>query len=367
MKVDVSECIVDLLHNGSKVNLPGIGGLYVKNSSASIKNDQIYPPYRNIIFTEEEFDSTDLVDIIKRRYKVTQGTAANVVKKFSQILINKLVNFNSVRIPNLGSFSNSDKAKFTFTEERNSINAGKEILPVFTLNKIAAVTPASSIKTVQDKATSGLASAIALKSTVDTQDRSSIKPAPAQAKTSPVYNTYHEEESWWRTYLWPILILLLLGLLLMLGFKKCNSWLNNQSGTGDGTENTDTNSDQGGGTNDSLTSGTNTDGSNSDGVNGAGVIEYDLSDLENIPESVFANGCTIIVGSFGKSRNALNMIARLKRMGYNTYKEVNDLGLTRVGIEIDCNPDNFESIVQKIRTEVEPTSWSLIPRIKVEY
>lgn len=384
MKVDVSECIIDLLHNGSKVSLPGIGSLYVQNSSAEIKNDQIFPPHRNIVFTEEESDGLDLANIIKRRYKVTQATATNVVKKFSQILINKLVNFNSVRIPNIGSFSNSDKGAFTFTEERNSINVGKEILPIYTLQKVAVSSFTDKASTVKPAALGATAAAAAatttiikteesvpvagIKSTVDATRPNSVRTiTTVQTNPKPVYKSPPvEEESFLRRFLWPILLLLLLGLLLTLGFKKCTSWLNNQLGTADDIENGNSDSIEGQGngqgTDDSLTN-----GGNSDATDAANLIEYDLSDLDNIPESVFADGCTIIVGSFGKSRNALNMISRLKRMGYDTYKAVNDQGMTRVGIEIDCSPDNFESILRKIRSEVEPTSWSLIPRIKVQY
>lgn len=349
MKVDVSDCIIDLLHRGESVSLPGIGAFSTRHSSSRIVGSQIFPPSRHVEFTDTENEHDKLAPYIQKKYKVTYKTAQNVVKKYCQILIRKMVNFNSVKIPNLGLFQKSDKGKFDFVEETNIVNLANSILPSFTLEKISIPEkPIPVVKAVTETVGSTLAAA---SSVVAAQ--TSVKSSSSSSSNQNIYtssSTKEEEKSWFKNYFWPLFWLALLALILLFGFKKCSSYLSNQNGDVqefvDGDDN-DIDSD----TSDSEVE----------------YVQYSLDDIESIPEEVYADGCIIIVGAFGNSRNAVKMESRLRSMGYDTYKEVNDGGLTRVGLIEKCEPDNFESIIQSVRLRVEPTSWYLIPLLEVEY
>jgi nucleoid DNA-binding protein len=371
MKVDVTSCIVDLLHGGYDVSLPGIGTFSVDNKGAEIIGNRVHPPKSYIQFSDKEAVHKELADLIRNRYKITKDTANNVIKKYSQILIGKLVNFNSVKIPNLGALSSSNGGKIKFIDGKNLVNAGNELLPSFELKELID-TKTSTVKPIAAAATATTAAASSvIGSTINSTKGaassviSGVKPAepkPATSfatptkKTTPIYPPTIDETTSWTSYLLPIFLLLLLLSLLFFGLKKCTSLINGSNGSDADTTELVGDSD-GSESEDDLDY---TGGEDS-------FVQYTLADIDDIPADVYADGCIIIVGSFTQNRNAIRMVTRLKSMGYSTYQELNDDGLNRVGIEINCSPEEFESILQKIRNEVEPYSWYLVPLLEIDY
>ena len=66
----------------------------------------------------------------------------------------------------------------------------------------------------------------------------------------------------------------------------------------------------------------------------------------------------IITGSFKKARYVERMATRLNQLGFEVYRGDND-STTRVGARVKCRPDQLDTLLNKIRSEVEPRAWVL--------
>jgi len=345
MKVDVTECIVELLHKNGVASIPGIGTFSVVDVAADIRNSKIYPPYRSIRFDEKIPQTKELVDSIRNKYKLNKSTSESVVKKYSQLVMNKLVNFNKVSLANLGTLKSSKKG-ITFLENNNVINASKSILPVYEM-------PALLVKKTTEAPVNTLAAE------KKPNESKIVIPEKTQTTFTSPYSSPPKKEAGLLSYLLPILLLGLLALAVILGLRKCTSYVNQNI---DGTSIVDGDDDNA----NNLNSDANGNNANNEFVYDSNK-EYSLEEAKRFPNSVFENGCIIIVGSFKKNRNALNMESKIQSLGYKSHKSFNANGLTRVGINFECHLDNLESFIAKVRNDVEPTSWYLMPNVKIEY
>jgi hypothetical protein len=68
--------------------------------------------------------------------------------------------------------------------------------------------------------------------------------------------------------------------------------------------------------------------------------------------------CAIITGSFKNANNIIRMRKRLQSLGYEIYTEKTD-STTRIGVKYDCTDTNAEELLNKIRAEIDSTSWVL--------
>ena len=74
--------------------------------------------------------------------------------------------------------------------------------------------------------------------------------------------------------------------------------------------------------------------------------------------------CTIITGAFSQNSNAEQMKRKIEGFGYEAVVMKNG-SLTRVGIKTPCKPSEYQSIINKVRAQVEPRSWYLEPKLEI--
>lgn len=335
MKVDVISCMLDVLQSNKPVALPGLGQWQVDHVTSEIKGNRIYPPYKSILFNEKVGSPVSLSNCIRKKYNISKKGADQVVQRFSKLIINRLVNYREVYIPRLGTLkSNGEKSLHFLEKQPNSINLSKVILPSFGLIPVEK----EEVKVVQP---------------------SPVTPKAAITQTSTSNNTpiapayYGEEKGCLAQFFWPLFWLALLALLCFFLLKKCNSF----TGTADDNTQssiTDDNTD-------------NSDSINTDLDKFDRSKEYLLTEIDQIPDAIFDEGCVIIVGSYRKSRNVLRMKAELRAQGKDVYTEVISNGLTRVGFNLDCDRESVGNLIKTTRKDINGRSWYLKPKIKVNY
>ncbi len=355
MKVDVTACMLELLLNGQRVNLPGIGNFTSKNISSRIENGKIYPPYDSVVFSENQIDSEDLVIRIREKYGLNKRTAQSVIKRYAQNVISKLVNFNKVGLPNLGVLRPS-KDGILFIEERNILNAAKYILPIYTLKPIELAQ-----ETKHHEKPPVVVAPTQSKEKLEPTSKQDLKSEKKLAYTSPPDTSSNRN-----SFFWPLLYLLLLIALILFGLKKCTSYINNNST--DGSETAIVSSEESGEGLANVTNGVDEGEANSEESEFVynSQKEYTLEEMMDFPDSFFEDGCIIIVGSFSKNRNALRMTTKVENLGYSSYKSLNKNGLTRVGVQFDCSKESIRPFIQKVRSDINPDSWYLLPRVRVD-
>ena len=80
----------------------------------------------------------------------------------------------------------------------------------------------------------------------------------------------------------------------------------------------------------------------------------------DIAASTTFEKCIIITGSFSEPNNEELMKDLIISNGYTPYSESFN-SLTRVGVEIECNADNVESILNEVRQNINSQAWYLYP------
>lgn len=349
MKVDVISCILDLLQSNQKVVLPGLGQWQTNNHPAEIKTDRIYPPYKSILFNEKADGSESLAQCIRERYKISKKGADQVVQRFSKLIINRLVNYKEVYIPKLGTLKSGSGKTLNFEEEQpNLLNMAKNYLPSFGL---IPVEPIEIQNTIPVKVTPNPIMASTNK--INQNNTSSSNPA-----------YYEDEKGCLAQFFWPLFWLLLLAIVCIYGLKKCASLSQSVSG------------DKAGLVNDNTYSESN-DGNSGDQAGNANETnsletfdaskEYLLSEINDIPDAIFEQGCIIIVGSYGKSKNVIRMKSQLRSQGKDVYTQVLPNGLTRVGFNLDCDRVAVKELIENARNNINAQAWYLKPKIKVAY
>jgi len=341
MKVDVISCMLELLQSNKSVALPGLGQWQVDHINSKITGKRIYPPYNSIQFNEKTGSSDSLAQCILEKYKISKKGANQVIQRFSKLLINRLVNYREVHIPRLGTLKSDSKKSLSFQEDQpNVINIAKDYLPSFGLIPIVKEEPIKPQTAVVKSS----------KSTIVATNQNT------SSSTPPVY--YEEEKGCFAQFFWPLFWLLLLGLLCIYGIKKCSSLGMDGSVLGKDGE-VSTMSDNGKGS------------KSSDVKEGMGDYdanrEYLLSEINEIPDAVFEQGCVIIVGSFRKNSNIIRMKSQLKAEGKDVYTEVIPSGLTRVGFNLDCSRTEVERLINNARKSIDGRAWYLKPKIKINY
>ena len=78
------------------------------------------------------------------------------------------------------------------------------------------------------------------------------------------------------------------------------------------------------------------------------------------------NGCVVITGTFSNDYYAMEMLNNISNKGYNTFESQHN-GLLRVGITIDCQNLNLDSLLFTLRSEFSERAWFLIPDYNPEF
>jgi len=345
MKVDVISCMLDVLQSNQPVTLPGLGQWQVDHVRSEITGNRIYPPYKSILFNEKVGSSSSLATCIQEKYKISKKGAEQVIQRFSKLVINRLVNYREVYIPRLGTLKSNKEKSLNFQEDQpNVVNAAREYLPSFGLIPVEKEVVAATTTPV-------ITPVIAPKNSTKS---SMVRHEEKNTLPQQVY--YGEEKGCLARFFWPLFWLLLLGILCFFFIKKCSSSFN---GSGDSTALVNGENDK---------SGENGELSNSDTKSIEGFDaekEYLVSELDQIPDAIFEQGCVIIVGSYRKSCNVIRMKAQLRAQGKDVFTEVIPSGLTRVGFNLDCDRESVVDLIKSARIDLNSRSWYLKPKLKV--
>ena len=73
-----------------------------------------------------------------------------------------------------------------------------------------------------------------------------------------------------------------------------------------------------------------------------------------------------ITGTFSNDYYAMEMLNNISNKGYNTFESQHN-GLLRVGITIDCQNLNLDSLLFTLRSEFSERAWFLIPDYNPEF
>ena len=112
--------ILEFLNKHGHVNIPGFGVFYLKNTNASLDNENahILPPGKEVAFrTEITEKESNLVDFVAQQKKLSQIEAEIEVKKLTNFWNSTLEKDGKIAIENIGTFF-LDDSKLHFAGER---------------------------------------------------------------------------------------------------------------------------------------------------------------------------------------------------------------------------------------------------------
>lgn len=112
--------ILEFLNKHGHVNIPGFGVFYLKNTNASLDNENahILPPGKEVAFrTEITEKEGNLVDFLAQQNKLSRIEAEIEVKKLTNFWNSTLEKDGKIAIENIGTFF-LDDSKLHFTGER---------------------------------------------------------------------------------------------------------------------------------------------------------------------------------------------------------------------------------------------------------
>lgn len=310
MKNDISILIKLLLREVGKAVVPGLGTFERKTDSAEITPDRfkIHPPLDTISFSENQVGSFVFVNYVAENLGISIPSAESEIAAFVERQTTALLNTGEAKIEGVGILSR-DGNEVTFTDTYSDGNK----LPTLAIAPVKKFTEAL---------------------------KPAYTPKPSKGFSS------------WKG--WFNLIMFLLAFMFIL-WKGCSLFDND------------------------TTSSTPPE-TNSEVLIEGSTVSYEDTITSRVDDSTIGTPvvntfgqaipdnkrCIIVTGSFRKARNVVQMEAKLMSHGHTVYKSEYD-GLTRVGIEFDCEEVDLVSYVQEIRKSIVSTAWYLDPELEVAY
>ena len=347
-KIEIPKLILDHLLQYGNTSILGLGTLFYDHHSAYLSDDksQIFPPSNTLVFRESSEDSDQFVGYVANRLGIKPKKAIEKVDKYSQHIINNLLNYGKVDIPSVGQFTKDKGEDIEFLQNRGEVNSDFFGLPPVKLKPIQFFKNGDMADAPMAVSTASMPSRTAAAVTIATKETSS---------TPPSYNYNDDDEgSWIKPLLWIFGLLLLFALL----YKGCEAYKSNQANLPPVSQVDSTEVDVQKG--DEIGGNENGDvDSSSDGTKEAIV---DTTTKINKPTE-----CVIILGAYESARNAMKMSTKISQLGYTPYEEYFDtMDVTRVGFKFDCSDKDLKDFMHKVRKEIAQDAWYLVPRITVE-
>lgn len=382
--------IREQLREDRTVCVPGVGVFELLQHAATFSEGRsvLLPPSLSLVFTEQQGNSSPLVERISTVENLSEEKAEKKLLRYAEGLFNKLLNLNQVHIEGIGTLQKTTTDRILFSDTVASLTDELNGLQSLRLNPIQHMANSEP-----DFNTTGGDENGAIDLTV--------QPSPSRP--------------WWI----PILGGLLLALIYVLTQKTCkgDSGAGVFGDSGDRIEesrsakaeetlvdvpidDTDTSNNLGAGTQEADSE------DDSAVITEAEVIAAELDNsaeaeeeavptltedtMEEVVEeeadlqttaprvpvtpeqkettesgtsaikSVSYDGqtCIIVVGAFGKAKNVLRMMERVEGLGYQVYtSEYN--GLTRVGLQFSCKAEELDRYIAEARTKLESKAWYL--------
>ena len=337
MSIDIGRYINYLLFKQGAISLDGIGTISLVRDSAQLSHDklEIFPPKTRYEFTEVIENQSRLIRAIEENEELESDVANHYVTKYCEDILNKLLNYNIVKVADIG-FLEKNEGKTVFIPSEKTLNKSYFGLPSLRLKKIE---PKTAVAAVQD------------------------------IGISEAFTEAHKEKYGWLNYLGA----LILGGIMVMAYHyfldplpNMPSYKNSKSEIGviettkdEPDVSTETNVAPGGKQKgDILTS-------DSSSLEGSGESE-DIEDTASvkIAQPKDDTECIIIVGVYNRTITALQMSDRLREDGYIPYRD-DHFDTQRVGIRFKCGNHDLKEVINTLRRKYNRNAWYLVPQVSI--
>lgn len=150
--MNFSVLILEFLNKHGHVNIPGFGVFYLKNTNASLDNENahILPPGKEVAFrTETSEKDENLADCIVQQNKISRIEAEIELRKLTNFWNSTLEKDGKIAIENIGTFF-LDDSKLHFTGER-TVNLSPDFYGLEEIN-LSQIKNSNPIESVEDGA-----------------------------------------------------------------------------------------------------------------------------------------------------------------------------------------------------------------------
>ena len=102
-KIQIPKLILDHLLQYGNTSISGFGTLFYNHHSAYLSDDklQIFPPSNTLIFKDSNENSDHFISYVANRFDIKPKKALEKVDKYSQHIIDKLINYGEAEIPSV--------------------------------------------------------------------------------------------------------------------------------------------------------------------------------------------------------------------------------------------------------------------------
>ena len=369
MRIEIAQSIREILDERKTVTIQGLGSIKLVQKPAYFGElrKSMFPPSVDMVFEETSSSNNVLIQRLMENEGVSKKNAEKALRKYSEAIVNALVNYGSVRLKGICRLDRLDSGKIHIDPDESFTAAYFKDLPEVpaiivapkkaskTISTQAPVTPdetpAAIVTTSEDaikssvpqpetaaKATAVITDLIA--EMKEEQTESTVEPPEEEPNYSMQWDPGHHEEGY-GIIPWIIggIVLIALIAFTVFSFKQCQP----------AEELPFSNEQQSEHITDILV---NESTETSDTLASAGLLTPDK--------------CIIITGSFASQKNVDLMSAKVAGAGHEVYHEVSG-NYTRVGLTFDCTDVDLPSYLQNIRATIAPQAWYLDPELYVEY
>ena len=325
MQIDIGRYIDYLLQRSGYVALKSIGTVSIHREEAFFapSKEKLEPPKASIVFSESTDNFNQLVKLIEKNERLSTDMAQQVVDKYTETLLNQLLNYKIVKLSSIGFLELKDGKKEFIPSESALLNL-KSKLNSIPITPVERISQYEKRKSISDDTT--------------TADLSIWKGE-------------------WVNYLCGFL---LGGLLVWAYHQYIDPSIHAESYA---VEYTSAEQDS---TKDEIkledrSADIKESAELSDSI--AEEVPFDSAAIK-IAEPDARTECIIIVGAFSKTINAMEMLDRIRRAGYTPYDD-NYNDVKRVGIRYLCEEKDLENFINEVRKKFGARAWSLVPRVSI--
>ncbi len=325
MQIDIGRYIDYLLQKSGYVALKGIGTVSIHRQEAFFapSKEKLEPPKASIVFTESTDNFSQLIQLIEKNERITREVAQDVVDKYTESLLNQLLNYKIVKLSSIGFLELKDGKKEFIPSESALLNLKSKLHSI-------PITPVERL-------------------------------ARYEHKKAMVDDTSSTELSLWKGEWINYLCGFLLGGLLVWAYHQfiepsiqsgpqVVEYISaEQDTTKDETKYEDSSAD------------INQSSEISDSI--SEEVPFDSAAIK-IAEPDARTECIIIVGAFSKTIYAMEMLDRIRNAGYTPYDD-NYNDVKRVGIRYLCEEKDLEDFIKEVRRKFGARAWSLVPRVSI--
>ena len=323
-EITISNLLIKLLPEHKEVSVPGLGTFDLKhvNQYLSDAGGILLPSISKIAITDKIDSKKDVIKLgVEKGY-----VGDKEVKKLTRSLqkqVNTFLNLQRLELPGIGMLSRNSSGKMILDSSGNYFNRGNLLLPEIEVTPSPPSTQVDAEIPV-DEGKEVIHHNIAFDSTSISKEPSNVQP------------------DWIQLYLFPSIFGIILALILLLVIKQL----------------------QGQDTYDPVMIGMtpSIQTPQVDPIVESRIFSHET--LEKYGAQPVAEkqekkeSCIVITGSFKTSSAAERMMARILEYSLEAYSGRHN-GLTRVGVKFDCEMEELDDFIEKIKRDISSEAWIL--------